>query len=127
MFCNNCGKNINSRITCPYCGYGRPDEYTFICTSKKRDFTQKISSDAPSRFIAGILQFFVGCVGLGRFYMKSYKIAVLQLIVTLIALVLNFYVSNVFLLCGFLWGVIDAILILSGKIEFDGKNNLMNS
>jgi len=126
MFCNNCGKNINTRNDCPFCGYGRPAEYTFICTSKKRDFAQKIPTDAPSRLIAGILQFFAGFIGLGRFYMHSYKIAALQLAVTAVTFVLNLYVSNIFLLCGFLWGIIDGILILSGKVEFDGKNNVMN-
>lgn len=115
MFCNECGKNIENLEICPYCGYGKKNEYLFIHPAKKWYNTEKITSKNISRSIAGLLQLFTGALGLGRFYMKSYRIAVLQILLTL----LTFGVG------GFLWGVIDGLMILSGKIVLDGTGEIM--
>lgn len=117
MFCKECGKNIEEREICPYCEHGKKNEYFLVKTAKKWKYTEEIIYGKTSRFIAGILQIFAGAFGVGRFYMKSYKTALLQILTTL----LTFGVG------GFLWGVIDGIFILSGKTECDGNGEVMGA
>ncbi|WP_405434504.1 TM2 domain-containing protein [Micromonospora sp. NBC_00617] len=64
-----------------------------------------------SKIVAGILGILLGTFGAGRFYTGHTKIAVLQLVVSLVT-------------CGFgaLWGVIDGILILvNGGTDAQGR------
>jgi TM2 domain-containing membrane protein YozV len=58
-----------------------------------------------SKLTAGLLQLFLGGFGVGRFYLGYSTIGVLQLVVTLVT-------------CGFgaIWGLIDAIMILTDKV-----------
>ncbi|PPJ18999.1 hypothetical protein C5E44_07575 [Nocardia nova] len=59
-----------------------------------------------SKLTAGLLQLFVGGLGIGRFYLGYTGIGVAQLLVTLFT-------------CGLggIWPFIDAILILTGKVR----------
>lgn len=86
------------------------DVYTFTNPYRiKRE--QPIPPGAKSRITAGFLQIFAGMLGLGRFYLDYTKIALAQIGVSIVT-------------CGFggmIWGIIDGILILSGKIRQDGK------
>lgn len=127
MFCDKCGKNMGNRNDCPYCENGKKDEYLFLNIGKKWDFKKNSEENGTSRFIAGVLQLFAGSIGLGRFYMKSYKIGIIQLIVTVTTFLMSAYIWNAFSICGFIWGFADGIMILSGKIECDGKNNVMSA
>ena len=122
MFCKKCGKNINERKSCPYCGDGKTEEYISL-TPKNWILSSPLSLDNTSLFIAGILQIFTGCFGLGRFYMKSYKIGTIQLLVTLLSILLSLTGAVIFLSVGFIWGIIDGIMILSGKVRFDTQKN----
>jgi len=58
-----------------------------------------------SKLLAGLLQIFLGGLGIGRFYLGYTTIGVLQIVVTL--LTLGF---------GSLWGFIDGIVILVGNV-----------
>ena len=123
MFCKNCGKNINERQSCPYCGHGKTEEYISLAPSKEWALPQPTFRDDTTLFIAGILQIFTGCFGIGRFYMKSYKTGAIQLLVTLLCILLSLTISVIFLSIGFIWGIIDGIMILSGKVSFDESKN----
>ncbi|MFF0498000.1 TM2 domain-containing protein [Nocardia aobensis] len=59
-----------------------------------------------SKLTAGLLQLFVGGLGIGRFYLGYTGIGVAQLLVTLFT-------------CGLggIWPFIDAIMILTGKVR----------
>ena len=64
-----------------------------------------------SKLVAGLLQLFLGGLGIGRFYLGYTNIGVLQIVVTILT-------------CGVgaLWGLIDAILIMSGNVpDSDGR------
>jgi TM2 domain-containing membrane protein YozV len=64
-----------------------------------------------SKLTAGLLQLFVGGFGVGRFYLGYTNIGVAQLLVTLVT-------------CGIgsIWGLIDAIMILTNKVpDSDGR------
>ena len=111
MFCNKCGKNIDSRNICPFCEDGKQSEYLFVSPAKKWPTTEEIPSGNKSFLVAGLLQIFTGAFGLGRFYLKSYKIALFQLLSTVLTLGAG----------GFIWGFVDVILILSGAVKKDGN------
>jgi hypothetical protein len=64
-----------------------------------------------SRLIAGLLGLILGWIGVHRFYLGYYKIGFFQILVTAITLG-----------AGAVWGLADAVLILNGHIERDGKN-----
>ena len=97
MFCEKCGKNIEEENFCSY------------CLSNESEENGEKDVEGPSPFIAGVLQIFLGSLGIGRFYMKSYKIAIFQILLSAIT----------FGIGGFLWGVIDGCLILSGKTAIE--------
>ncbi|GDX85377.1 hypothetical protein LBMAG43_14190 [Methylococcaceae bacterium] len=63
-----------------------------------------------SRWIATTLAFFLGAVGVHRFYLGFYKLGLAQIALT--ALTQGY---------GLLWGFIEAILIFSGHIYKDAK------
>jgi hypothetical protein len=64
-----------------------------------------------SRLIAGLLGLALGWIGVHRFYLGFYKIGFFQILVTAITLG-----------AGAVWGLADAVLILSGHIERDAQN-----
>lgn len=63
-----------------------------------------------SRRIATLLGLFLGWVGAHRFYLGYYRLAVIQIIVTVVTL--GF---------GALWGFIDTFLLYSGQMNEDAK------
>lgn len=110
MFCKECGRYLGDKTVCPYCGYGKIDEYAFLKTAKSwHDEKNEISE--KSRTTAGVLQFFAGGAGIGRFYIGDKKTALMQIILSVVTLGLG----------GFLWGIIDSIGIFSGKPLYDGS------
>jgi TM2 domain-containing membrane protein YozV len=58
-----------------------------------------------SKLTAGLLQIFLGSIGVGRFYLGYTTIGVLQIVVTVVT-------------CGVgsIWGLIDGIMILIGNV-----------
>ena len=58
-----------------------------------------------SKLVAGLLQIFIGSLGIGRFYLGYTTIGVLQIVVS-------------FATCGIgsVWGLIDGIMILIGNV-----------
>lgn len=66
---------------------------------------------AKSRIIAGILGLLLGWIGVHRFYLGFYKIGLFQIALTAVTLG-----------AGAVWGLVDAMLILSGNIDRDGQN-----
>ncbi|MFD6158235.1 NINE protein [Nocardia sp. NPDC060256] len=64
------------------------------------------------KLVAGLLQIFLGSFGVGRFYTGHTGLGVAQLIVSAV---------TCFTL-GWIWGVIDGILMLTGKVpDSDGR------
>jgi len=66
--------------------------------------------EAKSKIAAGLLGIFLGGLGIHRFYLGYVGIGIAQIIVTLVT-------------CGVgaLWGLVEGILILVGKIDTDAK------
>jgi len=105
-YCSNCGNGINEGAAiCTNCGFAL----------QGAQGTQNIVGVVPpgyeqkSKMIAGLLQIFLGGLGIGRFYLGYTNIGIFQILASF--------------LCGagILWGLIDGIMILTGSVKNDGK------
>ena len=95
MFCNNCGKEIDpSAIVCIHCG----------CAVNKP--TNTIEGQ-KSKLAAGLLAILLG-LGIHNFYLGFNGKAVAQLILSFCGV-------------GYIWCLIDGIMILTGSINQDAK------
>jgi len=68
---------------------------------------------------AGLLQLFLGVFGIGRFYIDSTQIAVLQLCLGVFGLFFSLFCLLGFpvLLGVIVWAVIDAIMMFTGSVK----------
>ncbi len=106
-YCSNCGAEIKSGAEfCSKCGSK---------TGANKTTAQNVNNTAnapKSKMAAGLLQIFLGCFGVGRFYLGYTGIGVAQLLVSLFT-------------CGIgaIWPFIDGILILTGSVPTDAEGN----
>ena len=101
-FCFSCGKNLESFghiHKCPFCKQTLIERPMTIIDSKE---------NIKSMLVAGLLQTLCPFFALGRFYLGYYKVALLQVLATVITF--GF---------GILWPFIDGLLILNGKLKKD--------
>jgi Predicted membrane protein len=100
MFCRNCGKQIEDvAVACQYCGTA-----TGNTAAPGPQGPQQTAYPQKSRMVAGLLQLFLGGLGIGRFYTGHYGIAVAQLLTA----------GG----CG-VWALIDGIMFLTGSVTTD--------
>lgn len=124
MFCRKCGKMSNEKI-CPYCGEDNCSDVksnVYISDNNETDifrldneynyYTGQDILNTKSRFKAGILQLFLGSLGIGRFYLGYTGIGIMQICASILTCGLG----------GTIWGFIDGVLILNGNIQKDAKN-----
>ena len=104
MFCSNCGAKISDRaIVCVNCGVALKSDYS-------------VANVSNEWLTALLLCFFLGGLGIHRFYTKNNDIAVAQLMLGVLS-------------CGVIsgiWALIDFILILSGTYK-KGDGQKLNS
>lgn len=125
MFCRNCGNEIdNTAVVCVKCGVAAGNGANFchncgaqsapgaaVCTSCGVAFAQPIpAGEQKSKMAAGLLGVFLGGLGIHNFYLGYIGKGVAQIILT----VCCFGV-------GAIWGFIEGIMILCGKIDKDAK------
>jgi len=129
MYCRNCGNEMNENAAvcvkcgvpvgkgknyCPNCGEEvNPDAVICVkCGASLEAVQNEAPVGAKSKLTAGLLGIFLGWAGVHNFYLGYTGKAVIQLILY-------------FVTCGLasLWGFIEGILILCGKIDKDGKGN----
>ena len=123
--CPQCGAPVGAGVTpCQYCGETvaaaqpvvkqtpayqappyMPPPSPYLTPQVPFGYSQK------SKVVAGLLQLFLGSIGVGRFYLGHVGIGIAQIVVT-------------FITCGIgsIWGFIDGIVILAGGVKVDGKN-----
>ena len=126
MYCRNCGNEMNNEAAvcvkcgvptgkgnsyCPNCGVETNPE-AVVCVQCGVSLAHKEEEAAvgtKSKLVAGLLGIFLGFLGIHNFYLGFTGKAIAQI-------VLSF-------LCGIggIWGLIDGILILCGKIDKDAK------
>jgi TM2 domain-containing membrane protein YozV len=98
----------------PSPGYGADPQAPF-----GRDPATGIPLSDKSAVTAGLLQLFLGVFGIGRFYIDSTQIAVLQLCLGLFG-----FVTTLFCFFGFpillgvgVWALVDAIMMFTGSVK----------
>lgn len=132
MYCRNCGKEIDEQAAiCIACGYknGDGNNYCFHCGNKvdsgaqvclkcgyslekkksnnKDDEEEEVGT--KSKLTAGLLGLFLGGFGVHNFYLGFTGKAIGQI------------AASFCCGAGFVWGLIEGILILCGKIDKDSK------
>lgn len=104
-YCSNCGVKLESGAHfCHNCGMQT------TATTSNGGYNTAISGQ-KSKFVAGILAILLGTLGIHNFYLGYTKNAVAQL------LLFVFFLGWI----SFIWGVIDAIRIFTGKVTCDAK------
>ena len=124
MYCRNCGQQIDDKAAvCVHCGVpvgtstdycpncGSPTSPTqAMCTNCGVQLQQAVpAGEQKSKMTAGLLGIFLGGFGVHNFYLGYTGKAIAQ-----IALTFCFG-------AGAIWGLIEGILILTGKIDKDAK------
>jgi TM2 domain-containing membrane protein YozV len=81
-------------------------------------FSGELLSD-KSAVVAGCLQLFFGCFGVGRFYLGSTNTAVIQLCLGLFGFFTTMFclVGLPLLVASSIWGLVDAIMIFTGSVR----------
>ena len=97
-FCKNCGAAVNpGAAVCVQCGAPVASGY-------------QPAGEQKSKMVAGLLQIFIGGLGIGRFYLGYTGIGIAQIAVTVCT-------------CGVgaIWTLIDGIMILTGSVKTDAN------
>lgn len=114
-FCKFCGAECKEDATfCPECGKQIGEPTNSVNVYVQPDTTPNNQKSSRSKIAAGLLQIFLGCFGIGRFYTGHTGIAIAQLIVSLCS-------------CGIgsIWGFIDGIVILCTNNFRDAEGKIM--
>ena len=100
-YCPNCGKEtITDSNYCPSCGKE---------LKSNNNFKQK------SKLLAGLLGIFLGMFGVYNFYLGYTDKAIAQLLICLI----GSFLFGLGPIAAGIWGIIEGIYILTGKIDKD--------
>lgn len=126
MFCRNCGNEMDSNAVicvkcgvkagtgnrfCPNCGKETTPEAA-ACTSCGAGLVNILNGDEQkSRLAAGLLGILLGGFGAHNFYLGYTGKAIAQICLT--------FCFGI----GYIWGLIEGILILAGSINTDAKGN----
>lgn len=112
MYCSHCGANIpDDSAVCPQCMQPLNNGANQQGVQGQPQNTNYNQQNKPkSKLAAGLLQIFLGSLGIGRFYLGYTGIAVAQLVVSICT-------------CGVgaIWPFIDGILILTGTPNVDAN------
>ncbi len=124
MFCRNCGKEIdNNAAVCTGCGVAVGQGVNFcpncgaqtvpgaaVCTQCGVALAQPVpAGEQKSKLTAGLLGIFLGGLGIHNFYLGYTGKAIAQIC-------LSFCFG-----IGYIWGLIEGIMILTGSINKDAK------
>lgn len=142
MFCKNCGAQMdNNAVVCVKCGCQRGVGANFcpncgqqttpgaaVCihcgvaltygAAPAQGYGAPAMPGAKSKMAAGLLGIFLGGLGVHNFYLGYTTKAVIQLVVSLVGGVITLGLAA---LAMEIWGLVEGIMILTGKINVDGK------
>lgn len=114
MKCRSCGQELGESVKCcPICKAEQEEKELQLDTEKvncdiqEKKELEEYPYSPRSRVTAGLLQIFLGGLGMGRFYLGYNGIALAQL-----------FTFPLFFI-GAIWGVVDGILILCGQVPYD--------
>ena len=129
MFCRNCGNPMDPNAAvcvkcgvpvgsgvnfCPNCG-NPTDPSAAVCVKCGVALARPVpQGEQKAKLAAGLLGIFLGSLGIHNFYLGYTVKAVIQLVITIVTCGFGAIVSSI-------WGLIEGILILTGRIAVDGK------
>ena len=129
MYCRNCGKTVDEKAAiCVACGYkiGEGNKFCHNCGNEvnenaevclKCGYSLKKKEEKivgkKSKLTAGLLGIFLGAFGVHNFYLGFTGKAIAQI-----------FLSICFGI-GAIWGLIEGILIICGKIDKDAQGNYL--
>lgn len=123
QFCSSCGsKIVLPRSHCPNCG-ADIHENTEICLSCGYHIpAEKVQPIVyKSKMIAAVLGLILGGLGIHNFYLGYSSKGFIQIVLFFMGIIsfgLTTFISVI-------WGIVDALLILTGSIERDGDDHLL--
>lgn len=136
-YCKNCGEPYmtDEAVMCVKCGVakGQGSNYCHncgkpmapqasVCLSCGVAAAQAVPADAKSKIAAGLLAIFLGAFGIHNFYLGYTSKAITQLVLTIVGFVLCCIVVGAFLVLGIeIWGIVEGVMILTGKIDRDAN------
>lgn len=139
MYCKNCGTQYltEEAVMCVRCGApkgagknfcyrcGQPtNPQSMVCLKCGVALDGVASPDSKSKLTAGLLGIFLGCWGVHNFYLGYTTKAVIQLVCSIVGLILSCFFVGIFVVAGIeIWGLVEGIMILCGKINVDGKGH----
>lgn len=116
--CLNCGfQKENGNKYCANCG-NEVVEGASVCVKCGCTLTEKPTAGCKSKLVAGLLGIFLGAFGVHNFYLGYKGKAIAQLLISLLTCGFGAFASSI-------WGLIEGIMILAGKINKDGKGNAL--
>ena len=140
MFCKNCGAPMdNNAVVCVKCGCQKGVGVNFcpncgqattpgaaVCIhcgvalgyGAAPGYAAPAAPGAKSKVAAGLLGIFLGGLGVHNFYLGYTTKAVIQLVVSLVGGIITLGLAAFAME---IWGLIEGIMILTGKIAVDGK------
>lgn len=140
-FCKNCGEayTTDEAVMCVKCGVAKGQGSNYcqscgkpvqpgaaVCLNCGVSTTPQAAAGAKSKMAAGLLGIFLGAFGVHNFYLGYTSKAVTQLVLTIIGIILSCIVVGAFLVLGIeIWGLVEGIMILTGKINTDANGNLL--
>ena len=112
FICSNCGYEVkDSDYICPRCGMRISDgKFTNVQEVGNNSYQPK------SKVIAVILAFLLGTFGIHNFYLGYTNKGLIQLLITLISCFTLSFISEI-------WAIVEAVMLLTGNINKDGKGN----
>lgn len=128
MFCSNCGAQIpDGSIFCSNCGIqvkAQVSNQTTVQTQNNIVTQNNVSQSnaGKSKMAAGLLGIFLGVWGVHNFYLGYKTKAIIQVLLGTVGciLIIGPIISGI-------WGFIEGILILCGKINVDGNGVPLSS
>jgi TM2 domain-containing membrane protein YozV len=144
MFCRNCGKELvgtpeicmncgarpaSAKAFCPACG-APTNAQAVVCVKCGASLEAKTSTtqvlgpvSSKSRLVLTLLAFFVGTIGIHRFYAGKTGTAITMLILGIIGWATIWLLVGVFFIGAVgLWALIDFIMAVAGSFkDKDGK------
>ena len=129
MYCKNCGNLMDPNAAiCVRCGCAKGTGASYchncgnptvpgaaVCTSCGTALAV-VNAASKSKLTAGLLGIFLGAFGVHNFYLGNTGKAVAQLLISVLSCFTLAVASEI-------WGLIEGIMILCGKITVDGKGN----
>ena len=131
MYCKNCGNAMDPNAAiCVQCGCAKGTGANYChncgqptvpgaaaCTSCGVALNN-VTAGSKSKMTAGLLGIFLGGFGVHNFYLGYTGKAIAQLLISVLSCFTLAIASEI-------WGLIEGIMILTGKITVDGKGNAL--